>query len=372
MLKMTSKGFAQIPNVAFGFRTDYKLNKDDLKVFAYLQFAKQVGTMIVRTNVEIIVEDLGWETTKTSRDKTRVANALNNLSEKGYIEIVYKKDIKKDSLTITINEHMKNVEAQSKVEWKQNPFNFKKFTQIGADEYNLAENNDYALLVVAFYKWRNNDKFKYAICDKEWAEVLELSVKRTRAIIDECTFLTKISGAKYQDENGQWKQEANQYVMEKDIKVSEKLEKADAETKKMSFLEKQREKVTDLLVKLDNDTFNQIFDKKTPIELDGYRAWKETECKIVREAGQSKIDAILKSPKEGAKYVVKRLEKEYQEYLSHQASQRQLERFADKQLEEMNANPEAYMTEEEWEKEQAQKRAKRRAKDKNYDFFDDM
>lgn len=372
MLKMTSKGFAQIPNVAFGFRTDYKLNKDDLKVFVYLQFTKQVGTMIVRTNVEIIIEDLGWETTKASRDKSRVADALNNLSEKGYIEIAYKKDIKKDSLTITINEDMKKTEAQSTVEWKQNPFNFKMFTQIGADEYNLAENNDYALLVVAYYKWRQNAKFKYAISDKEWAEVLELSVKRTRQIIDECTFLTKISGTKYQDENGQWKQEANQYIMDKDMKTSEKLEKADAETRKVSFLDKQREKVTDLIVKYDGKTFNQIFDKRTPMELEGYIAWKETECKIVKEAGQSKIDAILKSTKEGAKYVVKRLEREYQEHLSHQASQEKVEKMVEKQLEEMNANPESYMTEEEWLEDQAQKRAKRLKKKKktDVDFFD--
>ena len=316
-MKMTTDNYIQIPNVTFGFGTEYKLNSDELKVFAYLQFAKQVGTMVVRTNIEIIIEDLNWETTSASRDKKKVAMALSNLSEKGYITITFKEgaknDVKKDNFTVTINDVMKSVEVKSEVDWKQKPFTFKGYTEIKASEYNLAEKNDYHLTVMAYYNWRNNAQFEYAICDKEWCEVLELGMTRTREIINDCTFLTKVSGKRYQDETGKWKQETNQYV--KSMSVKTNLKETETTNKNLSFLEREREKVTDENVLLNEDIFKQIFDKQTKFDWDGYKAWKETICDHVKQAGQKKIDAMLKSSKEGAKYVVEKLEKEYQERL---------------------------------------------------------
>jgi len=333
---MITKGYIQIPNVAFGFGTDYKLNKDDIKVYAYLQFAKSVGTMRVRTNVEIIVEDLGWETTKASRDKARVADALQNLMDKGYIKITFKKDIKKENLTIEINDGMKKAEAQSTVEWKQKPFTFKKYTEIKADEYNLAEENDYHLLMVGYYLWRNNADFEYAICDKEWAEVLELGVKRTRTIIDDYTpFLNKFSGAKYKDDNGQWKQEPNQYKMDKHMSVESKIDEAKTEVKNISHLERHTEKVTDVNVLTNTEVFHQIFNFKKYIEFKGYKAWKETTCDHVKKTGQTKIDKMIASS-EGGKAVAEKLEKQYQEYLADQQRQQEaLERISEKHIEDM-------------------------------------
>ena len=111
---------------------------------------------------------------------------------------------------------MKKVVAESTVDWKTKAFKFSGYTEIKANEYNLAEENDYHLAIMTYHKWRENLEkkygFKYDICDKEWCEVLELGMTRTREIINDCTFLTKVSGKKYQDENGQWKQETNHYV----------------------------------------------------------------------------------------------------------------------------------------------------------------
>ncbi|MEB9998656.1 hypothetical protein P4L06_04270 [Bacillus cereus] len=316
-MKMTTDNYIQIPNVAFGFGTEYKLNSDELKVLAYLQFAKQVGTMVVRTNIEIIIEDLNWETTKASRDKSKVAMALSNLSEKGYITITFKEgaknDVKKDNFTVTINDEMKSVEAKSEVDWKQKPFTFKGYTEIKASEYNLAEKNDYHLTVMAYHNWRNNAQFEYAICDKEWCEVLELGNTRTRKIIDDCTFLTKVSGKRYQDETGQWKQETNQYVKSTSVKVD--LKEKETENKKLSFLEREKEKVTDLLVKYDDVIFGQIFDKTKRFEFEGYKAWKETTCDYVKKAGEKKFEILEKA---GQSWIREKLESQYQEHLENQ------------------------------------------------------
>ncbi|MCU5704977.1 hypothetical protein ACVAMH_30355 [Bacillus zanthoxyli] len=312
-MKMTTDSYIQIPNVAFGFGTEYKLNKDELKVFAYLQFAKQVGTMIVRTTVSIIVEDLEWETTKESRDKTKVANALTTLIDKGYIKCNFKKDIKKDTLTIEINEEMKKVVAEGTVDWKEKPFNFKGYTEITSKEYNLAEKNDYHLTVMAYHNWRSNAQFEYAICDKEWREVLGLGMTRTREIINDCTFLTKISGKKYQDENGQWKQETNQYVKRAFVKTD--LKEMEATNKNVSFLEREKEKVTDLLVKLNDVVFGQIFDKTKRFEFEGYKAWKETTCDYVKKAGEKKFEILEKA---GQAWIREKLENQYQEHLENQ------------------------------------------------------
>ncbi|WP_283751135.1 hypothetical protein [Bacillus cereus] len=309
-MKMTTDSYIQIPNVAFGFGTEYKLNKDELKVFAYLQFAKQVGTMIVRTTVSIIVEDLDWETKKESRDKTKVANALTTLIDKGYIKCNFKKDIKKDTLTIEINEEMKKVVAEGTVDWKEKPFKFKGYTEITSKEYNLAEKNDYHLTVMAYHNWRNNAQFEYAICDKEWREVLGLGMTRTREIINDCTFLTKVSGKKYQDENGQWKQETNQYVKSTSVKTD--LKEIEATNKNLTVLEKEHEKVTDENVLLNEDIFKQIFDKQTFIKFKGYKAWRETTCDHVKQVGQKKFEILEKA---GQSWVREKLEKEYQEGL---------------------------------------------------------
>ncbi|MFJ8069986.1 hypothetical protein ACIQZD_13680 [Peribacillus sp. NPDC096447] len=361
MLKMTTGKFVQIPNVAFGFGTEYKLNKDDIRVYAYLQWARNVGTMKVRTNVEIIVEDLGWETTKASRDKTRVAVALQNLMDKGYIEMTFKKDIKKDNLTIIINkEEMKKVEAKSTVDWKTNPFTFKGYTDIKVDEYNLADQNDYHLLMVGYYLWRNNAGFEYAICDNEWADVLELGVKHTRTIIDDYTpFLNKISGAKFKDENGQWKQEPNTYIMDKHMSIEDKAEKVSIEVKKETYGEKHMSKVLDETVMTNNKIYKQIFDFKVFLEDAGYKVWKETTCEHTKKTGQIKIDKMMKS--EGGRYAVERLETKYQKDID---SAKERER----QREVMHKRAEQHMAEMEEEYVPSFKPKKQ----EDLSFFDDI
>lgn len=307
MLEIKKGKFIQVPNVAFAFGTEYKMSNDEMKVYAYLQWMKNVGNMNIRTHASIIVEDLGWMTSNKSRSLKRAVDSLNGLNEKGYITIEGE-DFKKSPMTINIVEEMKEAEVKSNVEWKDAPFKFKGYTEVTAEDYNKVISSDYNITVIAYFNWRNNANFDYAICDKEWGEVLELSVRQTRVIIDSAKgFMTKISGEKYQDDAGQWKQETNMYEKRnvisdvKEIKVKNNSE---------SYLDNQRKKVTDIRVSHDEKVFMQIFDKNTFFNNDGYRIWKDTKCKHTKEAGQKKVDAIQKN--ERGRYVIDRLERNYQ------------------------------------------------------------
>lgn len=144
------KSYVIIPNVAFGFGTRYHLNKDEFMMFVHLQLMKQIGLENTTvTMVDILVKGLKWETSTKSRDKKRVVDTLEGLKNKGYITIEHGGKILKDILVITINKEMEKHEAETKVEWKENPFVWKGFTRIYYDKYNLAENNGYHLLVIS-------------------------------------------------------------------------------------------------------------------------------------------------------------------------------------------------------------------------------
>lgn len=331
------KSYAIIPNVAFGFGAKYHLNNDEFMVFAHLQFMKQVGlenTTI--TMVDMLVKGLGWETSTKSRDKKRVVEAIEGLQLKGYITIKHEGKILKDVLVITINKELEKFEAETKVDWKENPFLFKGFTRIEWNEYNLAENNGYYLIIITYVKWRTNPelKYDYKICVREWESVLNVSDKTVRDRLEECTtFITKIAGGHYHDKHGQVKQEANTYTLNTEVHNPSKIKETHQEVKKESYLDKERQKVTDIKVISNEDIFKQIFDKKTFIRFEGYKVWKETECPHVREAGKKKIESMYKSPKKGAKEAVDRLEREYQEYLSNQKKQSE---WVDRQMASMD------------------------------------
>src|SRR5690606_6466613 len=138
------------------------------------------------TMVDVIVESLGWNKTNMSRVRNRVVKALEGLREKNYVSIESSgSDMKKSVLIITINKDMEQVEAESNVEWRENPFIWKGFTRVECNEYNMADGNGQHLIVIAYTKWRENAKFDYKISFREWAEVLSVSDKTARTIIEE-------------------------------------------------------------------------------------------------------------------------------------------------------------------------------------------
>lgn len=320
-LKMRKDSFAIVPNVAFGFGGDYHLTKDEMMVYVHLQFVKHVGLEnTTRTYVDMLIDDLGWGTSTPSRDKKNMVSILETLENKGFIKIDSDGKISKSLLTITINEEMKSKEVETVVDWKEKPFNFKGFTKITGDNYNLAEGNGYKMIVIAYVLWRANAQFKYQIAFKEWESVLGVTDKTARVIIDDCdSIINKQSGDFYKDEHGQLKQEPNTYtVKSQKSDVKSTVGKIETEVKTTSTLDKKREQVTDIKVMSDDDIFKQIFDKKTFIKFEGYKVWKETECKVVKEAGQAKINAMKASKNAIAGEVADRLENEYQEHLAEQ------------------------------------------------------
>lgn len=318
------KSYVIIPNVAFGFGTKYHLNKDEFMMFAYLQFMKQIGLEDTTvTMVDMLVKGLKWETSTKSRDKKRVVDALKGLLTKGYIIIEHNGKILKDILIITINKEMEKLEAETKVEWKENPFIWKGFTKVSYDKYNLAGNNGYYLVVISYITWRDNAKHTWRISIKEWEGIFGVTDKTAREILGGCgEFITKITGNHYKNEAGQIKQEANQYTM-KTVSVESNLQKITKETIVETALDKAFAKVTDVKINLNIDLFNQVFDKKTKWKFNGYKAWKETTCQFVKEGGQKKIDAMKASKNKIAGEVAERLEIEYQKHILEQKQQRE-------------------------------------------------
>ncbi|XYK94948.1 hypothetical protein ABEV81_06500 [Bacillus paranthracis] len=320
------KSYAIIPNVAFGFGTEYHLSDDEFMMFVHLQFMKQIGLEnTIVTMIDMLVAGLEWNTSTKSRDKKRVVDALRGLESKGYIIIAFKEKITRDILTITINKEMENREGKTVVDWKEKPFIFKGYTRISYDKYNLAESNGQHLMIIAYITWRENAKFIYRIAYKEWESILNVSDKTARDKIAECaSFITKITGDGYLDEQGQYKQEANTYEIttrKQTPSVASKVEKTEEEFKKLAILENEIVKVTDKNVLTDEGIFKQIFDKNTKWRFNGYKIWKETTCPHVKQAGQKKIDAMRKSPNTIASEVADRLEREYQEHLEYQKKQ---------------------------------------------------
>lgn len=318
------KSYAIIPNVAFGFGTKYHLNKDEFMVYVHLQFMKQIGLENTTvTMVDMLVKCLGWETSTKPRDKKRVVDALEGLQTKGYITFANDGKILKDMLVITINKEMEKLESETKVEWKENPYVWKGFTQVYYDKFNLAENNGYYFMAISYITWRDNAQHEWRISIKEWEGVFGVTDKTAREILVGCEkFITKISGGYYQDEVGQLKQEANQYTMQ-NVSVESNLQKITNEAVAETALDKAFAKITDVEIKLNIDLFNQIFDKNTKWKFNGYKAWKETNCPFVKEGGQKKVDAMKASKNKVAGEVANRLEREYQEYLAEQTRKRE-------------------------------------------------
>ncbi|MED3896292.1 hypothetical protein P4797_15100 [Priestia aryabhattai] len=340
-MKMNNeKSYAVLPNVAFAFNTDYQLNNDETLMFIHLQFMKQYGLVdTVRTTLDMLIEDVDWVTKTPSRDKSRVIKALENLRSKGYISLSFKEKISKGTLTVTINKSIEKQIATSTVDWKSNPFEFKGFTKIMYEEYNLAENNGYYLIAIAYTKWRENAIYEWKICTREWEAVLGVTDKTARKILDNChPFITKVVGQKYKDEQGHIKQEANTYKIQNFNNVKPDFEDIDKEVKSLSFLDNIKRKVSDSKVIDSEEVFNQIFDKRTKIEFEGYKIWKETKCEVVKKAGQTKIDKMNASTRFNgyAGRKVKELEEQYQESIKSQHAQmNRIKLMAQKHIDEL-------------------------------------
>lgn len=313
--------YAIIPNVAFGFGTEYQLTKDEMMVYVHLQFMKQYGLKdTARTTLDMLIDDLSWSTSgnNASRDRKHMQSILTGLQQKGYISISFYGKMSKSILTITINNKMKDVVATSKVDWKNNPFTFKGFTSIALNEYNLADAEGHKMIVIAYIKWRNNAQFTYQISFKEWEDILQVTDKTARTIIENCNgIINKESGAFYKDEQGQYKQEANAYSLNSKTDVKE----AEKKAKNESHFEKFREKVTDLRFKFDDEVLKQINDYGTKFELKGYTAWVETDCPFLKKAGEKKFK-ILEDKGQG--WIQEKLEKEYEERQSHKKHQHEM------------------------------------------------
>ncbi|MBT2667331.1 hypothetical protein J7J00_17785 [Bacillus sp. ISL-4] len=355
-MKMAKKTKAKLPNVAFGFETEYHMTTDEVMVYTHLQFAKQVGMMdteTTRTTVDMLIDGLDWWTSKESRDRSKMRKILASLKSKGYITIEGEK-----ILTITIVAEMRDAKAESSVTWKERPFKFWGYTEIYGDDYNLAENDGQKLMVIAYVIWRsglNKESIIYKIANKEWELVLDVTDKTARDIVDGTNGVIKVSGAKYKDDNGQTRQETNAYMLEKNLSTKSKIEKAEQAETNSNHLEKFAEKVTDIRYKFDNEVLKQLNDFGTKLTWKGYEAWIETDCPVMKHAGEKKFETLEKS---GNGWIKEKLEKEYEDRKAHE---RQQEALMNRSIPE-----DSYFEGEEFQS------SFKRKETKNFDFLDEV
>ncbi|MGY3314659.1 hypothetical protein ACV242_003155 [Peribacillus simplex] len=337
-----NKGFnITMPNVAFAWGTKWHITEDEFMLYAHLQFMRQGGQWNqTLTSVDMIIHYLGLETKNKQRDKGRVIENLNSLVEKGYITIECEGDMKKVFFTVKQVQEIISTDFVVEFEEDGKKRKFMGYTKLSGEHYNLANNEGRALMTITYTNWRNN--INYNVPKSEWVKVLGIA----KSTLEDCfndykeRFLNVFEGNHYQNEQGQIRQETNSHVIadkeKQPINLEEKAEKVKAE----SFLDSLYCKVTDIAVLGNEEIFKQIFDKKTFIEFQGYKAWKETTCKFVKEEGQKKIDKMKASKVKGG-YAGKKadsLEKEYQESIEHQKRQTEIiERMEQQHLVELES-----------------------------------
>ncbi|MED4005004.1 hypothetical protein P4629_06265 [Priestia aryabhattai] len=318
-----NKGFnITMPNVAFAWGTKYHMTEDEFMIYAHLQFMRQGGQWNqTLTSVDMIIQYLELKTKNKQRDKEKVIANLNSLVEKGYITIDCEGDMKK--VFFTVKQVQGILSTDFAVEFEEDGKNrrFMGFTKISGEHYNLANNEGRALMVITYITWRNN--INYKVPKSEWIKVLGIAKSTLEDWFNDYKerFLQVFEGSHYINEQGQIRQETNSHVIADKGKQPINLEEKSKKAKTESFLGKLRSQVTDITVMSDDEIFMQIFDKNTFLEFKGYKAWKETTCKFVKTNGQKKLDTMRASKNHIAGKVADKLEREYQEYLSHQKQQ---------------------------------------------------
>lgn len=225
-----------IPNLMFAFDTKYFCNNDEKLVYAELWFSQQIGNInnenkTTITTLDLLTFTLGWETpTRESRGRTRIANALNSLKEKGYVyfqETLTHSD--RNGIQIVVLGQDYETEVTVDVSWSQSNRTFKGFSRVTSVEYNqLKENHDLTLFL--YSKWREN--IGYKISYVEWGKALGVNDRHARRIVENTSVIQKVQGA-FNKETG--KNETNSYKAEisdnkdKNKTITKKIEKPEVE-----------------------------------------------------------------------------------------------------------------------------------------------
>jgi len=321
-MEMTKNYEILVPNLAFAWGTSYHMTTDEFLLYTHLQFMRQGSQWnLTLTSVDMIIHYLKLGTKNKHRDKEKVVGILNELTKKDYITIDCAGNIKKDFFAVNQNQEVLSPDFEIENGDKRK---FKGYTKITGQSYNLARNDGRALMTITYINWRNN--IDYKVPKSEWCKVLGVtkSTLEDSFKVYQSRFLKVIQGEYYLNNEGQVRQRTNSHVIEdKNIKSVNLIEQHQIQRQTVT-LENYRNQVTDNYVKDNEDVFMQIFDKKTYMEFKGYKAWRETNCKIVKMNGQTKIDAIKNSKKKGAGFVISKLETDYQEYLQHKKKQLEL------------------------------------------------
>ena len=313
MKNFNEKSYIIIPNVSFGFGTEYHLTPDELLVYTHLQMLKGYGYKHqIITSVALLAEILDWSKAKASRGKDRVVTALVGLESKGYIENEINKGTLKTApmIVVTIFKEVEEAELKTEVEWRDSDFTWKGFTKITSTEFEQVETDGQQLMILAYALWRENAKFEYKISYKEWSLVLGVSEKTVRNIMSDFDVVEKKSGKIIVSEDGKVTQEPNSYkVNDKKPDMEEVKSEGEKKAKKGFNIE---EKFQEFVIGITDDNYfgeidilRQVFMKDVFLTVDSYKAIKETTCETLKEAGEAKLSRLPEG-------VIKGLERAYQ------------------------------------------------------------
>lgn len=343
-MKINEKFFVVVPNVAFAWGSKYHLTSEEFMLYAHIQFMRQSSQWNQSfTSVDMIIYYLGLNTTNKQRDKQKVIKNLNGLMEKGYITIECEGSLKKNFFVAKQVQEILSPSFTVEIKEDGKILKFKGFTKISGEHYNLSNNEGRALMTIAYITWRQN--INYKVPKSEWVKVLDIVKSTVEESFNDYQerFLKIFEGNHYVNEVGQVRQETNLHKIVDMKKQPVNLKEDEKRVKSESFLSKLFNEVTDIKVIEDNEVFMQIFDKHTFIRFEGFRVWKETDCPVVNESGQKKIDSMRKSKNAFAGEAVDRLEKDYQEYLSNK--EKNVERMT-QTLSSVNGNQGSILSQE--------------------------
>ena len=361
MIKYTNKeSFVMLQHRMFAVGTEFWCTNDEKLVYAELWLLQNIGLMesireendrVVLTHIDILTSQLGWIVpSKESNGRTRTAEALNGLMEKGYIMINRLDKITnktRDALYITLPYFDVEGDKGLKIDvpFASTQRNYYGFIKVESSIYNLLK-KDYDLTLYAYANWREQATFEYRISFLEWSYVLGVSERQARTIIDKSDVIFKQSGyynplTKKQETNGYSTNKDKTNVVEKketisnwEKKVKDQVvanENNEIVTSGLEFgsvvpfdeeenileemfkgdkiIESMMKNVSDKAVKYDKVLFKEIQDTSVLMTQRAYNIIRTTEDGALREMGINKMKLMKKS--KGGQSALEMFEREY-------------------------------------------------------------
>lgn len=278
------KNFVAIPNRMFAYETEYFTTNDEYLVFYH------IGTLVsarnpnhARLNIELLNSIILLDKKNPSRGKKRINDALLSLHSKGYIKIVHSDgELKNNTMLDIIFPEIEQSLYKDPV--KSGGSIYKGYTGVDDDMFSRTE-SVLELKVLTYVNWRS--KISYSISYREWKSVLDVCHQTAVKVISDCIekgLITKHRGDYYTTTDGMIRQETNTYYEKSNKQETDPSKEANTTrlSKKLSRESKETRP---------HNLFGIEF-----LDVKDMHVYLTTTCRLTKEQGKKRIDAISKSP----------------------------------------------------------------------------